>query len=128
MALILVAALERRFSSASMTSESDSSFPVPERDLIPFEDVPALLPTRRGRKRHKSAVYRWADEGIEGVRLRYLQVAGQKCTTRRWLMEFFTDITAKKQTRAPETSGNRTGERASQTERILKRSNLQRRR
>ncbi|MBL8828191.1 MAG: DUF1580 domain-containing protein [Planctomycetaceae bacterium] len=58
--------------------------------LLPLGEVPSLLPRGRGGKPvHQSAVFRWCQTGLKGTRLRCTQVAGRRCTTRRWLNEFF---------------------------------------
>ena len=67
----------------------------PEADpsgLIPLEAVPDLLPTRRGRKHHKSSIFRWASKGLHGTRLRSVSVGGTRATTRAWLLDFFEAV------------------------------------
>ncbi len=54
-------------------------------DLIPLERVSRMLP----RRTHRSTVFRWAQKGCHGVRLRVVAVGGVRCTTERWLMAFF---------------------------------------
>lgn len=62
-------------------------------DLIPLEDVCRLLPTRT----HRSTVFRWAQKGRHGIRLRVVTVGCTKCTTEAWLMDFFASIEAASQ-------------------------------
>lgn len=57
-------------------------------DLIPLDDVCRLLPART----HRSTVFRWAQKGRRGVRLRVVAVGGTKCTTEAWLMAFFAAV------------------------------------
>lgn len=59
--------------------------------LIPLADVPKLrwLPCRNGKRVHVSTVFRWADSGIGGIRLEFVQVGGVRCTTVAYLMDFF---------------------------------------
>ncbi|MBI1380789.1 MAG: DUF1580 domain-containing protein [Planctomycetaceae bacterium] len=57
-------------------------------DLVPLDDVCRLLPTRT----HRSTVFRWAQKGRRGVRLRVVAVGGTKCTTEAWLMAFFAAV------------------------------------
>ena len=113
----------RRLQWEPMKSQTDASVHPKDLDLIPFDQVPDVLPRRRGRKHHKSTVYRWADVGVDGVRLRYLQVAGQKCTTRDWLMEFFHKITARKRV-SRDSPGRRSTARVECTRQTLSRSGI----
>lgn len=65
--------------------------------LVPLADVPARLPpTRRGKKIHLSAVYRWTTRGLAGVKLETLQVGGRRCTSLEALQRFFTALSAHK--------------------------------
>lgn len=57
-------------------------------DLIPLGDVPALLPRRRGKKIHISLVYRWANNGIGGVKLHTVKVGGIAHTAEAWVWQF----------------------------------------
>ena len=62
--------------------------------LVPFRDVPNLLPpVRRGRKPHVASIFRWAERGLKGVKLEYLQVGGVRCTSIQALQRFFERIT-----------------------------------
>lgn len=64
--------------------------------ILPLSAVPAALPRlRSGKKVSISTVYRWTLGGCRGVRLRYTQVGATRCTTRRWLDEFFAALTAR---------------------------------
>ena len=41
---------------------------------------------------HRSTIYRWAQKGRRGVRLRVVSVGSKRCTTESWLMEFFDAV------------------------------------
>jgi hypothetical protein len=61
---------------------------------IPLAQVPSLrgMPRRKnGKKLHRSTIFRWAGGGLGDpkIRLRTVQVGGQKCTTLAFLAEFF---------------------------------------
>lgn len=61
--------------------------------LIPFSEVPKMLPARRGGKLiHLSTLFRWSNHGLGGHRLRFVKVGGQPCTTRAWLDQFFQAV------------------------------------
>jgi hypothetical protein len=60
--------------------------------LIPFAEVPDLLPKHRGKRVHTASVFRWVQRGIKGVRLHAVQAGGRRCTTRAWLSEFFVAL------------------------------------
>ena len=82
-------------------------------DLIPLDEVCRRLPTRT----HRSTVYRWAQRGRRGVRLRAVTVGATRCTTEAWLMEFFEAVertrtvasTTPTPTRSPSASRGRQG-------------------
>jgi len=57
-------------------------------DLIPLEEVTKVLP----RRLHRSTVFRWAQKGRRGVRLKVVSMGGTRCTTERWLLEFFEAV------------------------------------
>ena len=66
--------------SAGNPSEAGQSPPASEissvklSDLIPLEQVSRMLPKRT----HRSTVFRWAQKGCRGVRLRVVSVGGVK--------------------------------------------------
>jgi len=63
-------------------------------DLIPLKQVPKELPNRV----HISAPHRWRLHGVLGVRLLAVKVPGCGwCTTREWLRQFITEVTAARQ-------------------------------
>lgn len=53
-----------------------------------------LPPRRRGRKAHKSTVFRWFTTGYKGLRLPFLQVGHQRCTSINALQSFLAALTA----------------------------------
>ncbi len=58
--------------------------------LLPLADVPAYHQSRGlGRRVHKSAVYRWAIAGADGIRLETVKIGGMKVTSaeaiQRWV-------------------------------------------
>lgn len=86
-----------------MTPEPD-----PDTAPIPLVLVPKLnlIPVRRGGSRlHIRTVFRWALTGLSGVKLRSTLVGGQRCTTRKFLAEFFAAVDAARRT----GTGSRTG-------------------
>ena len=52
-------------------------------DLIPLGELPDHLPRRAGRKRHKSAAYRWVDAGLP-----FALVNGSRHTCLPWVDEW----------------------------------------
>ena len=57
--------------------------------LVPLNEVPALLPARvNGKRIHISAIYRWAQRGIRGIRLEVIRVGGTTYTSREALQRF----------------------------------------
>jgi hypothetical protein len=67
-------------------------------ELEPFriaaEWVPALKRGRNGATHaHEASLYRWTTTGCRGVRLRSVLVGSCRCTCRRWLSQFFAELT-----------------------------------
>ena len=57
--------------------------------LIPIRDVPKCLPKRSNSKRiHISAIYRWIQSGVRGVRLESIKVGGSTYTSREAIQRF----------------------------------------
>lgn len=82
-----------------MVSRSDRHDPA---EYLPLAQAAALIPPRRaGRKANVSTLYRWTASGCRGVRLRYIQIGGTRCTTREWLGEFFAELTRRSSGEAP---------------------------
>ena len=51
-------------------------------EFVPVDAVPDRLPPRRsGREIHESAVYRWIQRGIRGVRLEAIKLGGRTYTS-----------------------------------------------
>lgn len=63
--------------------------------LVPVNEVPRLLPCRStGKKIHISAIYRWAQRGIRGVRLDVVRIGGTSYTSREALQRFAEGISS----------------------------------
>jgi len=57
--------------------------------LVPLRSVPKLLPKRpNGKRVHISAVYRWIQRGVRGVRLESTRVGGTTYTSEEALQRF----------------------------------------
>jgi len=57
--------------------------------LIPIRDVPRQLPPRStGKRVHISAVYRWIQHGVRGLRLETIKVGGTAYTSQEALQRF----------------------------------------
>lgn len=62
--------------------------------LVPLAQATRWVPSRRGdAPTHASTLFRWATEGLRGVRLETLQVGGSRCTSREALHRFFKRLT-----------------------------------
>jgi hypothetical protein len=62
--------------------------------LIPLHDVPRRLPPRcNGKRIHISAVYRWIQRGVRGVRLESVKIGGTGYTTAEALQRFADQLT-----------------------------------
>ena len=85
--------------------------------LVSLHDVPKLLPPRPSGKRvHISAIYRWVQRGIRGIRLEVIRVGGTTYTSREALQRFSSP------TAAPhETANHNTVARQRQVDRAVQR-------
>lgn len=64
---------------------------VSREELIPIRLVPRRLPPRpSGRSVHVSAVYRWVQRGVRGVRLDAIRIGGTTYTSQEALQRFGT--------------------------------------
>lgn len=80
----------RRDPSLSRASGID-----PEKeDLLLLGGVPKHLQKPLGRRLHVSAVYRWAQAGLRGVRLETTCVGGRLATSTQALARFFSAVAA----------------------------------
>lgn len=80
--------LDRTQPTAQAIAQADDSA------LLTFAQVAAELPPRRnGRPTSPMTLYRWANEGYQGIYLEYRQVGSIRMTTRRWIGEFFDALT-----------------------------------
>ena len=77
-----------------MTSPTDDASRVSLKDYFPLAETPDRMPRRRGRKIHRSAPYRWASAGVQGVKLQTVLIGSELHTTEAWLMQFFAAVTA----------------------------------
>jgi hypothetical protein len=64
-------------------------------DTLTLAQAARLLPSLRGgRPVHPSTLWRWASNGIAGVRLPIIRIGGTACTTRDALRRFLADVEA----------------------------------
>lgn len=60
---------------------------------LTLSQAAATLPCRRGgRPTHSATLFRWATEGLRGVKLEVVQVGATKCTSREALQRFFAKL------------------------------------
>ncbi len=64
--------------------------------LIPLREVPKVLPCREtGRRIHISAIYRWAQRGIHGVRLDVVRIGGTTYTSSEAIQRFGEQLSSR---------------------------------
>lgn len=64
-------------------------------DVRPLSDWAPRLPRRRqGRPVNPATLYRWANQGLNGVRLEVIRIGGTTCTSKSALQAFFNALTA----------------------------------
>ena len=72
-----------------MTEPRRYMIDVNQEQLVPIRNVPGLLPRRpTGKRVHISAVYRWVQRGVRGVRLESIRIGGTTYTSREALQRF----------------------------------------
>jgi hypothetical protein len=82
-------------------------------ELIPLSEVPKLLPRRRtGRTIHLSAIYRWRQKGIKGIRLETATLGGTTYTSKEALARFCERLTGNHQEQPTPTSRMSRGRQA----------------
>ena len=96
---------------------------------IPLADAAAKLPRRRaGKKTHLSALYRWTNQGLRGIRLEYIQIGATRCTSSEALARFFTALTAQsmdgKSVVAPRSTSTRRRKQIEAAERRLRKAGV----
>lgn len=64
-------------------------------NIIPLPKLPAIIArlTRNRKRPHIRTVYRWAEKGVGGRRLRTKPIGNTLCTTKAWLDEFMAERT-----------------------------------
>lgn len=65
-------------------------------ELILFADLPKHLPKRGKKDIHLSACYRWKNQGVAGIRLETVFMAGHRYTSREALNRFWQAVTVAK--------------------------------
>src|SRR5690349_2456863 len=99
---------DERIKQSRPASAGSAGIDLATEQLIPFNQVPSLLPrVRRGRKPHVGSIFRWAKKGLAGHRLEYLQVGGVKCTSVEALQRFFERISSPDRPVAPRSFAKR---------------------
>ncbi|MEX2389193.1 MAG: DUF1580 domain-containing protein [Phycisphaeraceae bacterium] len=80
-----------------------------EDQLIPIREVPKRLPARpSGRQMHISAIYRWIQRGVRGVKLEAVKIGGSSYTSLEALQRFSEQLTLQnKERRDPPLSAQR---------------------
>ena len=64
-------------------------------EVRPLSDWAQRLPRRRqGRPVNPATLYRWANQGLNGVRLEVIRIGGTTCTSKSALQTFFNALTA----------------------------------
>ncbi len=84
---------------------------IKEETIVSLTDAAKTLPHRRaGKKPHVSTLYRWAGNGLRGVKLETIQVGGTLCTSLEALQRFFDGLGAQSGVRTLPTTPTREAE------------------
>ena len=70
--------------------DSTHMIDITRESTVSFAAAPAIIPGRP----HISQVYRWASRGLRGIRLEWVQVGGQRYTSREAIQRFISRLTA----------------------------------
>src|SRR5262245_56755252 len=71
-------------------------------ELITFSEAAKLVPSRHpGRKLSVTTVWRWAEFGVQGIKLESIYFGGSRYTTREAVRRFGMAVTAARQGDAP---------------------------
>ena len=71
-------------------------FDISKEEPITLSEAAKLLPPRRNGKRpHFTTLYRWASQGLHGVKLEVVKIGGTACTSRPALQRFFNCLTTR---------------------------------
>ncbi len=82
-----------------------STIDITSEQLILFSELPKHLPPQpSGKKIHLSACYRWKNQGLVGIRLATVFVAGNRYTSAEALNRFWAEVTAAKDSRMGEAT------------------------
>jgi hypothetical protein len=74
-------------------------------ELLTLRDAAQFCPPRRqGKRAHPSCLYRWARDGVRGVRLEVLCAGATTCTSIEALQRFFNELTEKSACSSPTVS------------------------
>lgn len=66
---------------------------IQDEEVVSLTDATKHLPMRRAGKRpHVATLYRWAQNGVRGIRLETIQVGGTLCTSLEALQRFFNRL------------------------------------
>lgn len=61
--------------------------------MIPLNQVPRIFPAlRHGKRVNVATIFRWTNEGCQGVRLKFVKLGSTRCTTREWIAEFVSRL------------------------------------
>lgn len=63
-------------------------------ELLTAAEAAKLCPRVGGKKPHLTCIWRWAKEGVGGIRLEHVVISRTLFTTREALCQFFRDLAA----------------------------------
>ena len=85
--------------------------------VVSLTEATTHLPRRRaGKKPNVATLYRWAQNGVRGIRLESLMVGGTRCTSLEALQRFFDALTAQAERQTLSPPFRQTSERRRQIE------------
>src|SRR4051812_9192065 len=85
----------RKLESIPRPVDTPASDPTRAPESFTFAQAAKIVSLRLGgRKVHVSTLHRWCTLGLRGIKLRFVQIGGTRCTSIEYLDDFFARLTA----------------------------------
>ena len=86
--------------------------------VIPLTEACKHLPHRDGRPVHASTIFRWALQGLRGIKLESIKIGGSRCTSLQALARFAERLSREESSQP--LPARRSEQRARRTSQILR--------
>jgi hypothetical protein len=118
--------INQRFPGINPTLRGQTVIDTTVEKLITFSEAARVVPSRHpGRKLATVTVWRWAEYGVQGIKLESVYVGGSRYTSREALQRFAMATTTARQGGTPAPPPSPVGRRQERRERELARTNAE---